>query len=294
MITSGFMGLGKFILKPAEAIVPLIARFKGLMAVAGPVGIVITALTTVVIGMFQAFKQNTANIKGFMSGAFEGIKKSFGEMVKVFKQIVTTLKPVTSGFSGLLKYIGVGAFVALTVVLAGLVDILRILATVALSSIKTMQGLYYAAKAAYQAMRLDIKGAGESMKKSGESFVEAGKVMAGAFDPAKSAVVQTIGSMKELGKETDKSAGITAEAMQKSSKAVQENAKQTEKAVSDSNKRIDVLLKGGMDQYGTKHTAQTTSFLKAAKDLYSNYQKRRADSAKRIRRRNDEGGKRKW
>ncbi|MBC1913078.1 tape measure protein [Listeria booriae] len=273
MITSGFMGLGKFILKPAEAIVPLIARFKGLIAVAGPVGIVITALTTVVIGMFRAFKENTGNIKGFLSGAFDGIKKSFGETVKIFKQIVAALKPVTSSFSGLLKYIGVGAFVALTLVLAGLVDIIRILAIVALASVKNMQSLVYAVKAGFQALSGNFKGAKESMLQSKKAFAEAGDTMRSAFDPANSAVVQTIGSMKEFGKETDKTAGVTVEAMQKSTKAVQENAKQTEKAVSDSNKRIDVLLKGGIDQYGTKHTAQTTAFLKAAKDLYTNYQK---------------------
>ncbi|KGL45396.1 hypothetical protein EP56_07515 [Listeriaceae bacterium FSL A5-0209] len=273
MISQGFLGLGKFIMNPVKAIVPLIARFRGLLAVATPVGLIITAVTTAAIGMFQAFKQNTANIKGFMSGAFEGIKKSFSGLVDVFKQIAATLKPVTSGFGSLLKYVGVGAFVALTVVLAGLVDILRILASVALAGIKSLQGLYYAAKAGVQALSGNFKGAKESMVQSGKAFAEAGATMKSAFDPANSAVVQTVGSMKELGKETAKAAGITSDAMQKSTKSVQENAKQTEKAVSDSNNRINVLLQGGIDQYGTKHTAQTTSFLKAAKDLYTNYQK---------------------
>ncbi|MBC1982771.1 tape measure protein [Listeria booriae] len=273
LISQGFLSLGKFILNPVKAIVPLLARLRSFIAVATPVGLIITAVTAAFIGMYQAFKQNTANIKGFMSSAFEGIKKSFSGLISVFKQIASTLKPVTQGLGGLLKYVGVGAFVAFTVVLAGLVDILRILASVVLAAIKSLQGLYYAAKAGIQALSGNLKGAKESIKQSGQAFSEAGSIMVDAFNPANSAVVQTISSMKELGKETDATGSITVDAMQKSSKAVQENAKQTEKAVSDSTKRINVLLEGGIDQYGTKHTAQTTAFLKAAKDLYSNYQK---------------------
>ncbi|HFQ6236273.1 TPA: tail tape measure protein, partial [Listeria monocytogenes] len=105
---------------------------------------VIGAVIAVAYGMYVSFKENTANIKGFLSTMWDGVKNSFGKIVDVFKQIVAALKPVGSGFKDVLKYVGVAIWASLGLVLAAVVDIIQVLARIVLVAIKALQGLYYA------------------------------------------------------------------------------------------------------------------------------------------------------
>ncbi|WP_270998787.1 tape measure protein [Listeria seeligeri] len=241
----------------------------------GVVTAVIGAVVAVLYGMYTAFKENTAGIKDFLSGMWEAVKNSFGKIVDVFKQIVSALKPVGSGFKDILKYIGVGVWVAFGIVLATVVDIIQVLARIVLVAIKGLQGLYYAIKAAFQALSGDLKGAKKSLKDSKEAFVEAGSAIKDAFNKDNYALTGTIDSLKEMGGEAEKT-GTKAETSNKkissSLKLVESTAKQTEATVSKSNQAIDNMLSGGVDQYGNKLNEKTKSFLNAAKELYSNYQ----------------------
>ncbi|HIF3977391.1 TPA: tape measure protein [Listeria monocytogenes] len=241
----------------------------------GVIAAVIGAVIAVLYGMYAAFKENTANIKGFLSGMFDAVKNSFGKIVDVFKQIVSALKPVGSGFKDVLKYIGVGVWVAFGIVLATVVDIIQVLARIVLVAIKGLQGLYYAIKAAFQALSGDLKGAKKSLEQSKEAFVDAGSAIKDAFNKDNYALTGTIESLKEMGGEAEKT-GTKAETSNKkissSLKLVESTAKQTEATVSKSNQAIDTMLSGGVDQYGNKLNEKTKSFLNAAKELYSNYQ----------------------
>ncbi|HDI3398422.1 TPA: tape measure protein [Listeria monocytogenes] len=241
----------------------------------GVIAAVIGAVIAVLYGMYAAFKENTANIKGFLSGMFDAVKNSFGKIVDVFKQIVSALKPVGSGFKDVLKYIGVGVWVAFGIVLATVVDIIQVLARIVLVAIKALQGLYYAIKAAFLAMRFDIKGAKKSLEQSKDAFVEAGTAIKDAFNTDNYALTGTIESLKEMGGEAEKT-GKKAETSNKkianSLKIVESTAKQTETTVSKSNQAIDTMLSGDVDQYGNKLNEKTKSFLNAAKELYSKYQ----------------------
>ncbi|NVQ22273.1 tape measure protein [Listeria monocytogenes] len=241
----------------------------------GVVLAVIGAVVAVLYGMYAAFKENTANIKGFLSGMFDAVKNSFGKIVDVFKQIVSALKPVGSGFKDILKYIGVGVWVAFGIVLATVVDIIQVLARIVLVAIKGLQGLYYAIKAAFQALSGDLKGAKKSLEQSKDAFVDAGSAIKDAFNKDNYALTGTIESLKEMGGEAEKT-GTKAETSNKkissSLKLVESTAKQTEATVSKSNQAIDTMLSGGVDQYGNKLNEKTKSFLNAAKELYSNYQ----------------------
>ncbi|MFH5398989.1 tape measure protein [Listeria monocytogenes] len=241
----------------------------------GVIAAVIGAVIAVLYGMYAAFKENTANIKGFLSGMFDAVKNSFGKIVDVFKQIVSALKPVGSGFKDILKYIGVGVWVAFGIVLATVVDIIQVLARIVLVAIKGLQGLYYAIKAAFQALSGDLKGAKKSLDQSKDAFVDAGSAIKDAFNKDNYALTGTIDSLKEMGGEAEKT-GTKAETSNKkianSLKIVESTAKQTETTVSKSNQAIDTMLSGGVDQYGNKLNEKTKSFLNSAKELYSNYQ----------------------
>ncbi|WP_416887125.1 tape measure protein [Listeria monocytogenes] len=241
----------------------------------GVIAAVIGAVIAVLYGMYAAFKENTANIKGFLSGMFDAVKNSFGKIVDVFKQIVSALKPVGSGFKDVIKYIGVGVWVAFGIVLATVVDIIQVLARIVLVAIKGLQGLYYAIKAAFQALSGDLKGAKKSLEQSKDAFVDAGSAIKDAFNKDNYALTGTIESLKEMGGEAEKT-GTKAETSNKkissSLKLVESTAKQTEATVSKSNQAIDTMLEGGIDQYGNKLSEKTKSFLNSAKDLYSKYQ----------------------
>ncbi|EHF6378871.1 tape measure protein [Listeria monocytogenes] len=241
----------------------------------GVVLAVIGAVVAVLYGMYAAFKENTANIKGFLSGMWDAVKNSFGKIVDVFKQIVSALKPVGSGFKDILKYIGVGVWVAFGIVLATVVDIIQVLARIVLVAIKGLQGLYYAIKAAFQALQGDLKGAKKSLEQSKDAFVDAGSAIKDAFNKDNYALTGTIESLKEMGGEAEKT-GTKAETSNKkianSLKIVESTAKQTETTVSKSNQAIDTMLSGGVDQYGNKLSEKTKSFLNSAKELYSQYQ----------------------
>ncbi|EAE0107042.1 tail tape measure protein [Listeria monocytogenes] len=256
--------------------------FVGLKAALGSASVAFEVITAVIgtvvavlYGMYTAFKENTAGIKGFLSGMWDAVKNSFGKIVNVFKQIVSALKPVGSGFKDILKYIGVGVWVAFGIVLATVVDIIQVLARIVLVAIKGLQGLYYAIKAAFQALQGDLKGAKKSLEQSKDAFVDAGSAIKDAFNKDNYALTGTIESLKEMGGEAEKT-GAKAETSNKkianSLKIVESTAKQTETTVSKSNQAIDTMLSGGVDQYGNKLSEKTKSFLNSAKELYSQYQ----------------------
>ncbi|HAA9068607.1 TPA_asm: tail tape measure protein, partial [Listeria monocytogenes] len=275
VIATGFMKLAKTIRHPITAIKNLAFAIKYFIVTSGAVIAIVGAVIAVLYGMYAAFKENTANIKGFLSGMWEAVKNSFGKIVDVFKQIVSALKPVGSGFKDVLKYIGVGVWVAFGIVLATVVDIIQVLARIVLVAIKGLQGLYYAIKAAFQALSGDLKGAKKSLEQSKDAFVDAGSTIKDAFNKDNYALTGTIESLKEMGGEAEKT-GTKAETSNKkissSLKLVESTAKQTEATVSKSNQAIDTMLEGGIDQYGNKLSEKTKSFLNSAKDLYSKYQ----------------------
>ncbi|MGC9338755.1 tape measure protein [Listeria ivanovii] len=267
--------LGGIVTTIKESFLKLSSTLGSTRAAFGLVAGVVGAVISVLYGMYEAFKENTANIKGFLSGMFSAVKNSFGKIIDVFKQIVAALKPVGNGFKGVLKYIGVAAWVAFGIVLATVVDIIQVLARIVLVAIKGLQGLYYAIKAAFQALSGDLKGAKKSLKDSKEAFVEAGSAIKDAFNKDNYALTGTIDSLKEMGGEAEKT-GTKAETSNKkissSLKLVESTAKQTEATVTKSNQAIDTMLSGGVDQYGNKLNEKTKSFLNSAKELYSNYQ----------------------
>ncbi|HAC1516257.1 TPA_asm: tape measure protein [Listeria monocytogenes] len=275
VIATGFMKLAKTIRHPITAIKNLAFAIKYFIVTSGAVIAIVGAVIAVLYGMYAAFKENTANIKGFLSGMFDAVKNSFGKIVDVFKQIVSALKPVGSGFKDILKYIGVGVWVAFGIVLATVVDIIQVLARIVLVAIKGLQGLYYAIKAAFQALQGDLKGAKKSLEQSKDAFVDAGSAIKDAFNKDNYALTGTIESLKEMGGEAEKT-GTKAETSNKkissSLKLVESTAKQTEATVTKSNQAIDTMLSGGVDQYGNKLNEKTKSFLNSAKELYSNYQ----------------------
>ncbi|EAF3368725.1 tail tape measure protein [Listeria monocytogenes] len=236
---------------------------------------VIGAVIAVAYGMYVSFKENTANIKGFLSTMWDGVKNSFGKIVDVFKQIVAALKPVGSGFKDVLKYVGVAIWASLGLVLAAVVDIIQVLARIVLVAIKALQGLYYAIKAAFQALHWDLKGAKKSLEQSKDAFVDAGSAIKDAFNKDNYALTGTVEAFKQMGGEAEKTAKKTETSGKKikdTLKLVETTSKQTETTVSKSNQAIDTMLSGGVDQYGKKLNEKTKSFLNAAKDLYEQYQ----------------------
>ncbi|HAA0528495.1 TPA_asm: tape measure protein [Listeria monocytogenes] len=267
--------LGGIVNTVKGAFVGLKAALGSASVAFGVITAVIGTVVAVLYGMYTAFKENTAGIKGFLSGMWDAVKNSFGKIVDVFKQIVSALKPVGSGFKDILKYIGVGVWVAFGIVLATVVDIIQVLARIVLVAIKALQGLYYALKAANQAAHWDLKGAKKSIEQSKDAFVDAGSAIKDAFNKDNYALTGTIESLKEMGGEAEKT-GTKAETSNKkissSLKVVETTAKQTEATVSKSNQAIDTMLSGGVDQYGNKLSEKTKSFLYSAKELYSQYQ----------------------
>ncbi|EAC3199815.1 tail tape measure protein [Listeria monocytogenes] len=236
---------------------------------------VIGAVIAVAYGMYVSFKENTANIKGFLSTMWDGVKNSFGKIVDVFKQIVAALKPVGSGFKDVLKYVGVAIWASLGLVLAAVVDIIQVLARIVLVAIKALQGLYYAIKSAFQALSGDLKGAKKSLEQSKDAFVEAGSAIKDAFNKDNYALTGTVEAFKQMGGEAEKTAKKTetsGKKIKETLKLVESTAKQTETTVSKSNQAIDTMLSGGVDQYGNKLSEKTKSFLNSAKELYSQYQ----------------------
>ncbi|EAF0862759.1 tail tape measure protein [Listeria monocytogenes] len=267
--------LGGIVNTVKGAFVGLKAALGSASVAFGVITAVIGTVVAVLYGMYTAFKENTAGIKGFLSGMWDAVKNSFGKIVDVFKQIVSALKPVGSGFKDILKYIGVGVWVAFGIVLATVVDIIQVLARIVLVAIKGLQGLYYAIKAAFQALQGDLKGAKKSLEQSKDAFVDAGSAIKDAFNKDNYALAGTIESLKEMGGEAEKT-GTKAETSNKkianSLKIVESTAKQTETTVSKSNQAIDTMLSGGVNQYGNKLSEKTKSFLNSAKELYSQYQ----------------------
>ncbi|EAC4473899.1 tape measure protein [Listeria monocytogenes] len=255
--------------------VKLVGTLGSTTAAFGVVVAAVGAVIAVIYGMYTAFKENTAGIKSFLSGMWEAVKNSFGKIIDVFKQIVSALKPVGSGFKGILKYIGVGAWVVLGFALAAVVDVIQVLARIVLVAIKALQGLYYAIKAAFQVLQGDLKGAKKSLEQSKDAFVDAGSAIKDAFNKDNYALTGTVEAFKQMGGEAEKTAKKTETSGKKikdTLKLVESTAKQTETTVSKSNQAIDTMLSGGVDQYGNKLSEKTKSFLNSAKELYSQYQ----------------------
>ncbi|EAH0253823.1 tail tape measure protein [Listeria monocytogenes] len=267
--------LGGIVNTVKGAFVGLKAALGSASVAFGVITAVIGSVVAVLYGMYTAFKENTAGIKGFLSGMWDAVKNSFGKIVDVFKQIVSALKPVGSGFKDILKYIGVGVWVAFGIVLATVVDIIQVLARIVLVAIKGLQGLYYAIKAAFQALHWDLKGAKKSLEQSKDAFVDAGSAIKDAFNKDNYALTGTVEAFKQMGGEAEKTAKKTetsGKKIKETLKLVETTAKQTETTVSKSNQAIDTMLNGGVDQYGKKLSEKTESFLNAAKDLYEQYQ----------------------
>ncbi|ENU2122169.1 tape measure protein [Listeria monocytogenes] len=267
--------LGGIVNTVKGAFVGLKAALGSASVAFGVITAVIGSVVAVLYGMYTVFKENTAGIKGFLSGMWDAVKNSFGKIVDVFKQIVSALKPVGSGFKDILKYIGVGVWVAFGIVLATVVDIIQVLARIVLVAIKGLQGLYYAIKAAFQALHWDLKGAKKSLEQSKDAFVDAGSAIKDAFNKDNYALTGTVEAFKQMGGEAEKTAKKTETSGKKikdTLKLVETTAKQTETTVSKSNQAIDMMLSGGVDQYGKKLNEKTKSFLNAAKDLYEQYQ----------------------
>ncbi|EOW2694016.1 tape measure protein [Listeria monocytogenes] len=267
--------LGGIVNTVKGAFVGLKAALGSASVAFGVITAVIGSVVAVLYGMYTAFKENTAGIKGFLSGMWDAVKNSFGKIVDVFKQIVSALKPVGSGFKDILKYIGVGVWVAFGIVLATVVDIIQVLARIVLVAIKALQGLYYAIKAAFQALHWDLKGAKKSLEQSKDAFLDAGSAIKDAFNKDNYALTGTVEAFKQMGGEAEKTAKKTETSGKKikdTLKLVETTAKQTETTVSKSNQAIDTMLSGGVDQYGKKLNEKTKSFLNAAKDLYEQYQ----------------------
>ncbi|HBI5948414.1 TPA: tape measure protein [Listeria monocytogenes] len=267
--------LGGIVNTVKGAFVGLKAALGSASVAFGVITAVIGTVVAVLYGMYTAFKENTAGIKGFLSGMWDAVKNSFGKIVDVFKQIVSALKPVGSGFKDILKYIGVGVWVAFGIVLATVVDIIQVLARIVLVAIKGLQGLYYAIKAAFQALQGDLKGAKKSLEQSKDAFVDAGSAIKDAFNKDNYALTGTVEAFKQMGGEAEKTAKKTetsGKKIKETLKLVETTAKQTEITVSKSNQAIDTMLSGGVDQYGNKLSEKTESFLNAAKDLYEQYQ----------------------
>ncbi|MBC2012304.1 tape measure protein [Listeria marthii] len=255
--------------------IKLVGTLGSTTAAFGVVIGVVGAVIAVIYGMYVAFKENTANIKVFLSGMWDAVKNSFSKIIDVFKQIVTALKPVGSGFKDILKYIGVGVWVILGFTLAAVVDVIQVLARIVLVAIKALQGLYYAIKAAFQALDGDLKGAKKSLEQSKDAFVDAGSAIKDAFNKDNYALTGTVEAFKQMGGEAEKTAKKTETSGKKikdTLKLVESTAKQTETTVSKSNQAIDTMLSGGVDQYGNKLSEKTKSFLNSAKELYSQYQ----------------------
>ncbi|WP_316005396.1 tape measure protein [Listeria monocytogenes] len=267
--------LGGIVNTVKGAFVGLKAALGSASVAFGVITAVIGTVVAVLYGMYTAFKENTAGIKSFLSGMWEAVKNSFGKIVDVFKQIVSALKPVGSGFKDILKYIGVGVWVAFGIVLATVVDVVQVLTRIVLVAIKALQGLYYAIKAAFQALHWDLKGAKKSLEQSKDAFVEAGSAIKDAFNKDNYALTGTVEAFKQMGGEAEKTAKKTetsGKKIKETLKLVETTAKQTETTVSKSNQAIDTMLNGGVDQYGKKLSEKTESFLNAAKDLYEQYQ----------------------
>ncbi|HBK0545583.1 TPA: tape measure protein [Listeria monocytogenes] len=241
----------------------------------GIVAAVIGAVISVLYGMYAAFKENTANIKGFLSVMLSSVKKSFGKIVEVFKQLMVALKPVGGVFKDILKSVGVYVWMELAIALAAVVDIIQVLVRVVLVATKYMQGLYYTIKATFQALKGDLKGALKSVKESQKAFDEAGKAAKDAFNKDNYALTGTVEAFKQMAGEAEKTGAKTETSGKKikdTLKLVETTAKQTETTVSKSNQAIDTMLSGSVDQYGNKLSEKTKSFLNSAKELYSQYQ----------------------
>ncbi|ENI8736248.1 tape measure protein [Listeria monocytogenes] len=241
----------------------------------GIVAAVIGAVIAVLYGMYAAFKENTANIKGFLSVMLSSVKKSFGKIVEVFKQLMTALKPVGGVFKDILKSIGVYVWVELAITLAAVVDVIQVLVRVVLIATKYFQGLYGAIKTSFLAMKGDIKGAIKSAKESQKAFDEAGKAVDDAFNKDNYALSGTIDAFKQMASGAENAGNKTetsGKKIKETLKLVESTAKQTETTVSKSNQAIDTMLSGGVDQYGNKLSEKTKSFLNSAKELYGQYQ----------------------
>lgn len=241
----------------------------------GVVVAAVGAVIAVIYGMYVAFKENTANIKGFLSVMLSNVKKSFGKIVDVFKQLMAALKPVSGVFKGILKSVGVYVWVELAVALAAVVDVIQVLVRVVLIATKYFQGLYGAIKASFLAMKGDIKGAIKSAKESQKAFDEAGKAVDALFNKDNYALSGTIDAFKQMASGAENAGNKTetsGKKIKETLKLVESTAKQTETTVSKSNQAIDMMLSGGVDQYGNKLSEKTKSFLNAAKDLYEKYQ----------------------
>ncbi|EAE8332973.1 tail tape measure protein [Listeria monocytogenes] len=267
--------LGGIVNTVKGAFVGLKAALGSASVAFGVITAVIGSVVAVLYGMYTAFKENTAGIKGFLSGMWDAVKNSFGKIVDVFKQIVAALKPVGSGFKDVLKYVGVAIWASLGLVLAAVVDIIQVLARIVLVAIKALQGLYYAIKSAFQALSGDLKGAKKSLEQSKDAFVEAGSAIKDAFNKDNYALTGTVEAFKQMGGEAENTAKKTetsGKKIKETLKLVETTAKQTETTVSKSNQAIDTMLSGGVDQYGNKLSEKTKSFLNAAKDLYGQYQ----------------------
>lgn len=246
------------------------------------IGAAVAAVIAVFVGMYKSFKENTANIRNVMAGIWEAVKNSFGKTIEVFKQILTALKPVGSAFGGILKYIGVAVWVAFGSALAIVADVLQILARVTLVVIKALQGVYYAVKAAAQAIKGDFKGAKKSIEQSKDAFVDAGQAIKDAFNKDNYATTGVIKSFGDLGKASEsagKKVATSNKEIQSSLKLVSATTKQTENTVSKANNSIDSLLNSSNSKIGGKLNEKTKSFLTAVKKTYDSYQKASQASA---------------
>lgn len=246
------------------------------------IGAAVAAVIAVFVGMYKSFKENTANIRNVMAGVWEAVKNSFGKTIEVFKQILTALKPVGSAFGGILKYIGVAVWVAFGSALAIVADVLQILARVTLVVIKALQGVYYAVKAAAQAIKGDFKGAKKSIEQSKDAFVDAGQAIKDAFNKDNYATTGVIKSFGDLGKASEsagKKVATSNKEIQSSLKLVSATTKQTENTVSKANSSIDNLLNSSNNKIGGKLNEKTKSFLTAVKKTYDSYQKASQASA---------------
>lgn len=81
--------LGGIVNTVKGAFVGLKAALGSASVAFGVITAVIGSVVAVLYGMYTAFKENTAGIKGFLSGMWDAVKNSFGKIVDVFKQIVS-------------------------------------------------------------------------------------------------------------------------------------------------------------------------------------------------------------
>ncbi len=220
-----------------------------------PVTAILLAITITIVGVVQAWKSNFMNIQGYVKTAFGGIVSSLKSVLPSSTSVTKTIK----GLGNIFKWLGAGVIVAVTIAIAGFVDMLRTIITIGKTAVNAIMALANGFTGLWKRIKGDSKGADKAFKDAKKNLSDIGNDWKTLYSD--SAIKKAIKSTEELGKKS-----------KDTTKAISMNMKEASNSVDNYSSKLDEAKQSMTDLFSQQNgsTAGVEAYFTNTLNLVTN------------------------